>query len=285
MAIKVGIQLYSVRNSMMVNPIDTINKVGKLGYRYFEVANHNATEDFGVGFNVDSSRMKEILSETGSRVVSAHIFPFLDENIDKVLSYFQDLGTEYIAISLAFFKDKDDVLKQCKKFEKIGKKCREYGISFLYHNHFHEFQEFEGQSVLDIIKDNTDPKYLSFELDTFWSFRAGKNPVEVMDKLGDRLKLIHQKDYSKTPKFPVNLLERNGNDICYDMDCFIKNVAPEDFTEIGLGQMDIQAIIDKANEIGVEYVILEQDFTELDEMESIGVSMESFKKYNGIEWN
>ena len=60
---------------------------------------------------------------------------------------------------------------------------------------------------------------------------------------------------------------------------------PEDFCEVGTGIMPIQDILDAANGVGAEYVILEQDFTQLPPMESIQVSMDSFRKYNGIEWN
>ena len=54
---------------------------------------------------------------------------------------------------------------------------------------------------------------------------------------------------------------------------------------IGTGIMPIQDILNAANELGsVEYVILEQDKTKLDQMESIKVSMESFKKFEGIDF-
>ena len=48
--------------------------------------------------------------------------------------------------------------------------------------------------------------------------------------------------------------------------------------------MPIQDILDAANQVGAEYVILEQDFTQLSPMESIQISMDSFRKYQGISW-
>jgi len=45
--VKVGIQLYSVRNHMAIDPIKTIRDVANVGYRHIEVANHNAEVDFG----------------------------------------------------------------------------------------------------------------------------------------------------------------------------------------------------------------------------------------------
>ena len=47
-----------------------------------------------------------------------------------------------------------------------------------------------------LIAENTDPEYVKFELDTFWTMRAGLNPVEVIRKFGKRIRLLHQKDFS-----------------------------------------------------------------------------------------
>ena len=59
------------------------------------------------------------------------------------------------------------------------------------------------------------------------------------------------------------------------------------FTEIGDGIMNIQGIIDTANEFcASEYIILEQDATRLPTtLDSITRSMVSFKKYKNISWD
>lgn len=50
--------------------------------------------------------------------------------------------------------------------------------------------------------------------------------------------------------------------------------------------MDIQKIIETALEIGsIEYIVLEQDETKLDQLESIRLSMEGFRKFEGIVWD
>ena len=45
MALKVGIQLYSVRTEMEKNPFEAIRKVAEIGYKNLEVANSRADED------------------------------------------------------------------------------------------------------------------------------------------------------------------------------------------------------------------------------------------------
>lgn len=59
MALKVGIQLYSVRELMKQDPIKTTYQVADAGYKYLEAANHNALEDQGIGFGVSAEELKK----------------------------------------------------------------------------------------------------------------------------------------------------------------------------------------------------------------------------------
>jgi len=286
MSIKVGLQLYSVRNSMSENPVLTLEKVASIGYKNIEVANHDADNEFGVGFGVSSAKLNEILGGFGSQVVSAHIWPFNKTNCEKIIEYNQQIGNHYIVHPIDFFANEDEVLKKCEFYGKMGEICRQAGMKYLYHNHYMEFQQFNGKPVLEIIRDNTDPQTVNFELDTFWTLRAGLDPVEVMNKFGSRIKLVHQKDFNPKTSTPVNLFNVVGPDAHIDMETFVGSFKEDNFTEIGTGSMDIQAIINTANELGsVEYIILEQDYSKLDQLESIKVSMRAFEKFTGISWS
>jgi len=286
MDLKVGIQLYSVRTVMKENPVQTLEKVAEIGYKNIEVANHNAASDFGVGFGVSAAQLNEIFGRFGSKVVSAHIWPFHESNFMQSIEYNKAIGNRNIVHPIDFFKDEAEVLKKCEFYNKMGKLCKEEGMRYIYHNHYHEYQKFNGKPALEIIKDNTDPEYVSFELDTFWTMRAGLDPVEVMKKFGSRIKLLHQKDFSRDAVTPVNLFDVVGSDAEIGMEVFGKSYSQDDFTEIGTGTMDIQKIIDTAKEIGsVEYIILEQDFSKHQPLESIRISMDAFRKFEGITWD
>ena len=80
MALKVGIQLYSVRDLMNRDALKTIGQVAEAGYKYLETANHRAMEDDGVGFGVSPEELNEVLARSGSKIISAHVFPFNEEN-------------------------------------------------------------------------------------------------------------------------------------------------------------------------------------------------------------
>ncbi|MDR2104002.1 MAG: sugar phosphate isomerase/epimerase [Treponema sp.] len=283
---KVGIQLYSVRNHMEKDPIGTIRHVVQAGYRYIEAANHNAAQDHGVGFGVGAQEIKKILDDAGAQIFSAHIHPIDTEIIKPVLEYYTQLGTKYIVVPMDFFTGPAEAIAKSKTFNAVGELCAKAGLKLLYHNHFHEFQIFDGKTAFDLIMENTDPALVGAELDTYWAVRGGQDPVKVLAKYGERMRLIHQKDFPAAYQDQINLIDRiNREKAAVDMAVFNSVVLPETFTEIGTGILPIQDIINTGNRAcKSEYIVLEQDHSQYDEYESIRISMESFKKFTGIEW-
>ncbi|MDR0387349.1 MAG: sugar phosphate isomerase/epimerase [Treponema sp.] len=286
---KVGIQLYSVRNHMEKDPVGTIRHVAEAGYRYIEAANHHADKDSGTGFGAGAKEIKKVLEDTGTRIISAHIAPFNAEIIKPVLEYYAELESAYIVAPMDFFKDKADVLAKCEVYNELAGLCAGAGMQFLYHNHFHEFQIFDdkdGKTIFDLIMENTDPALVGVELDTYWAARGGQDPVKLLEKYGERTRLIHQKDIPAAWREKINLIEPvNTDKITVDINYFMSVVSPEAFTEIGSGILPIQEIINAGNRgRRTDYIVLEQDFSRHDEYESIRISMESFRKFTGIEW-
>lgn len=283
---KVGIQLYSVRNHMAQDPIDTIRKVVKEGYRHIEVANHNAQTDAGVGFGISAKETKELLAEVNAEIFSAHIFPLNPDEMTPILEFHKEIGTKYFVQPMDFYKDRDEALRKAEILNNVGERCREYGMQLLYHNHFHEFQHFGDETIYELLMNNTDADLVKIELDTYWVSRAGLDPVELLKKYGKRVRLVHQKDYTKGYEAERNLLTSvEENQDYVDMDRFNRDIKEETFTEIGTGIMDIQTIIDTANDCcESEAIVLEQDYSQYDELESIRISMDSFKRFKGVEW-
>jgi sugar phosphate isomerase/epimerase len=283
---KVGIQLYSVRNRMAKDPVAAIKAVVGEGYRYLETANHTADKDPGVGFGVPAKELKEMLDGAGAKVVSAHIFPMTGEVLGPVLEYYGQLGTPYLVMPMGFYSSRDDALRQAEDLNRIGKTCAGAGITLLYHNHFHEFQIFDGSTVFDIILEHTDPKLVQVELDTYWAMRGGQDPAALLKAWGERVRLIHQKDYPAEYRDRINLIDKvNREHLKVDMAYFMSLGVDKAFTEIGTGIMDIQSIIGAGNGLcKADYIILEQDYTSHDELESVRISMENFKKFTGIKW-
>jgi sugar phosphate isomerase/epimerase len=270
---------------MEKDPLGTIRHVAEAGFRYIEAGNHNAGRDSGMGFGAGAKEVRKILDGTGVRIIGAHIAPLNAETVKPVLEYYAELGSAYIIVPMDFFKDKAAVLAKCEIYNELAGLCAGAGMKFLYHNHFHEFQIFDGKTIFDLIMENTDPVMAGSELDTYWAVRGGQDPVKLMSKYGERIRLIHQKDFPAARRDMINLIDPvNKNNITVDMNYFMSVVSPEAFTEIGAGILPVQDIINAGNRhCKTEYIILEQDFSQHDEYESIGISMENFRKFTGVE--
>lgn len=286
MSLKVGIQLYSVRDSLQADPYGTLEAIAQAGYRYLEAANHNATEDPGVGFGLSAKEMKTRLDDLGLSIIGSHIFPWQPESLGPVLDYHQELGNTRIGCAMEFFpyNDLDHLRRLCDNFNRAGELCKERGMQFYYHNHYHEFQKFGDKNVYELLAEYTEADLVYLELDSYWAARAGVDPLDIIDTYRDRLILLHQKDFPQDASDPLNLYDGivdPGKNI--DFEVFGGSVNPESFTEIGTGVLPIQDYIDAANKAPhLEYIILEQDHTKLDQLESIQVSMEAFRKFSGI---
>jgi sugar phosphate isomerase/epimerase len=230
------------------------------------------------------------------RILGAHIMPsgggkaietfyYNDDQLKKIIDYYVLLGGKYLSFPIDFFPSVHYLLKRCELYNHIGKLCMSYGIKFLYHNHFHEFALLEGKSVMDMLVENTNPDLVGFELDAFWTILGAYDPAEKIRQYGRRINLLHQKDFPLKQVQNMNMWTKLDQNVPLDWDSFQAQIRPEYFTEVGNGLIKIQDVIDAGNEYNIPYILIEQDYSTLNEFESIKVSMENFRKMRGLEWD
>ena len=280
MTIPVGLQLYSVRNDLKRDPWGTLDAIAEVGFTRLEAANHNARTDPGVGFGVGARELREKLDALGLSIVGCHINPLHLDILPAVLEYQAELGNTQFGCDIEFFpyNDRDYVLRRCETFNQVGALAKEHGMRFYYHNHFQEFQRFGDDYVYDIILEHTDPALVFLELDTYWMYRGGQDPIAWMQRVPERIVLLHQKDFPANARQPLNLFDGVVSSTeTIDHDVFVDRKDPLAFTEIGTGILPIQDIIDAAARLPhLDAMILEQDHTTLPEIESIRRSKEAF---------
>lgn len=268
----VGLQLFSVRKTMDKDFLGTLRKVAEIGYRHVEFAifpyNNGEFEP-----ELKGAELRRRLEDIGLNVVNTMVAWHEKLDWERVVEYCSELGSVGFCSPIFFYRNRDAVLQRAEWLNRMGALSRRHGLEFYFHNHFMEFQQFDGRHGFDLLLENTDPDTVLFELDTFWAQRGGMNPVDLMDRIGRRLRLIHQKDISRTAR-PVNLFEviPDGTNITYDV-FYPLGSSVSDFTEVGTGIMDIEGIVRKAASLGsVRHIVIEQDQTALTELESIRIS-------------
>lgn len=289
MTVRVGLQLYSVRNALAQDAWGTLARLAEAGFKHLEAANHNARNDPGVGFGVSAAELRSKLAELGMSIVGCHINPLDVEILPRALDYQAELGNTQFGCDIEFFpyNDRDYLLRRAELFNRVGELARERGMRFYYHNHFQEFQRFGDDFVYDLILDNTDPDLVKLEMDTYWMYRGGQDPIEWMKKCADRVILLHQKDFPADAPQPLNLFDGIVSPTeNIDMALFRERKDTRCFTEIGTGVLPIQNILDAAAALpNLDYLILEQDHTALDEIESVRTSKRAFdSNFTGVSW-
>ncbi len=275
---KVGIQLYSVREALGQDFVGTLRRVKEIGYDYVEFAGN-----YG-GYT--GKELKAILDEIGLTCLSVHqgTDMFLNDG-QKAFDFMKDSGVRYIVIPWYDVKRlSDDAEWENTKaiFRKVSDMAKENGMELLYHNHDFEFTKLEtGEYVYDRIfrelKGCINP-----QPDTCWLNYGGVNPAEYIRKYGDRIKVVHLKDFvcTKLAAGPVYaLIDGNGNEM--------KKPTKEEngfkLVPLGAGRNDFREILTACDEIDADYVIVEQDnFTGIGPMDAMAQSRAYLKENFGL---
>jgi len=245
---QIAVQLYTVRDHMKT-PAEvaaTFDKIRNIGYTAVQ---------FGGLPAMPVDQLAGMLSDSGLTCCSTHgtgESNLLDDPAAAV-EVVEKLDCQSIAYSYPSgiaLGTIDDVLAFAKRLNAAGKVFYEAGISFAYHNHSIEFQRVDGKLVLDVLYEETDPRYLQGEPDTYWIQYGGGDPVDWCRKLKGRVPLLHMKDYKITPE------ERPT------------------FAEIGYGNLDWKKIVAAAADGGCQWYIVEQDRCDGDPFDSLKMSFD-----------
>lgn len=245
---KLGLQLYSVRENLEKDFLGTLKKVKEMGYEGGELAGlygHSAKE------------VKAMFEEANLVPISAHVaYQDLMVDIEETVKIYNEIGCKYIAIpylpeDLRYGTEKyPEVVANIKK---IGEVCNKYGIVLLYHNHDFEFAKTEkGTYALDELYTEVTEDLLKTEIDTCWVHVAGENPCKYVLKYTGRAPVVHLKDF--VGKKNNNMYKLIG------VESEEKEVINTfEYRPLGYGKQNIQYIVAAAKEAGATWIIAEQD--------------------------
>jgi sugar phosphate isomerase/epimerase len=199
----IGLQLYSIRDSIMKNVPAAIEKVAKMGYKFVEPAGYEDGKLYGMA----PAAFRALCQKNGLTILSSHVGQFLPDSASyaKTMAWWDACIEAHVAAGAKFlvqpfmgdgaYRSLDTLKRYCEYFNTIGEKCKAKGIRFGYHNHDKEFStKLEGQTIYDFMMANTDPKKVMFEMDLYWAVVGGAKPVDYFNKYPGRIELWHIKD-------------------------------------------------------------------------------------------
>jgi len=245
-----GIQLWSVRDLMKENPIQTLEQIFNIGYNDIESAGYSN----GTFYGMTPKDFNRVLDGIGLKMQSCHTRTgnarpeearTMTKDWEGVCNDNAELGVK--SLVCGYFDESerqtlDDYKRHAELFNKCGEVAKSYGLAFAHHNHDFEFFPIDGQIPYDILLNETDPNFVNFELDNYWIAKGGHTSLEYFEKYPGRFHYWHVKDMDDTEE--------------------------RFFTEVGTGIIDYVSIFRKAEQSGMKYFYVEQD---------------EFKNYNALK--
>ncbi|SMB84383.1 sugar phosphate isomerase/epimerase family protein [Deinococcus hopiensis] len=198
-----SVQMYTFRNAHPADPSATIAQVAGIGFKYIE--------PFGIGNRqqVPNARMataaatRRALDDHGLRVSSVHSAAPYGPETEAILDELELIGANLAFASWSgevhgFDRDALSTLGSTQRFadamNEAAQNASRRGIRIGYHNHFWEWNTLEnGHSAYETLLNLLDPAVF-LEMDTYWVRTAGQNPVELLERFGDRVLALHIKD-------------------------------------------------------------------------------------------
>ncbi len=246
MSVQSSIQLFTVRDAMDQDLDGAIAEVANRGFK--------AVEPYDFVRRAD--RIAKALETNGLDAPSGHAFVVMESFVnpdgsptdnenptwDETFDAAEILGMTTIVepyTDPALWSDRKEVDHIATRLNEASRAAAKRGLKVGYHNHNHELEaEFDGMTGLEYLASQLDHE-VALEVDIYWVQRAGTDPVELMTKLGDRVKLVHVKDGTLDPEA-------------------ISKYPPEDQVPCGHGKVRLKETIDAIPDL--ELAIIEFDY-------------------------
>ncbi len=245
---RIGAQYYTIKEFIKtIEDFDaSCKKIRDIGYKIVQISKSP----------LPAREMKEVLDKYGLEVVLTHrVFDDFEADVKEIIEYNKTLGCQICGLGIMpsrFLESKEGVMEFIKKMNPICDAIKDAGLYFAYHNHTIEFLKRDGKFVFDYLVEETDPEAFNFTVDAYWCQLSGVDTIRLIERLGKRAKVLHYKDLK---------IARNE-----------KGKYLPEMTEVGMGNLDWEAITTAGEKAGSRYAVVEQDICPGDPFDSLKIS-------------
>jgi len=256
-----GVQAWTVREFLGEEHIrETYRKIADIGYKSVQA---------GAPQFMSAQDFQDMLQENGLVNTSSYSdFERLKTDKDEVkraVTNARIYNTRYIGLGTIpeeYRNDLDGFKRFAKEMNEIAVELKKEGCGLLYHHHALEFLSFGGGlNGMDILTDETDPEGVFWTLDTHWLASGGVDLVYWINKLKNRMPIIHFKDYG----IGTGAVLIEG--VC------------KTFAEVGEGNINWPPVIQACRDAGIEHAVVEQDTCPGNPFDSLQKSYDNMVKF------
>jgi sugar phosphate isomerase/epimerase len=195
---KISIQLWTFAeyvgfgtDAATIARLETVlSSLSEMGYRN--------VEPFTLS-GLSAEAYRALLDKYGLKASARHVdvgTPQNPANLEQILADNRTLGIKYFGSGgTPNFATEAQWIAYAEYLNELGEQARKAGQTLMVHNHNWEFQRvFGDRTAFDILMEHTDPRNVVFQLDLYWSTFGGADPVELLERYGNRIQLFHVKD-------------------------------------------------------------------------------------------
>jgi sugar phosphate isomerase/epimerase len=247
---RLGVQLYVLRDMLAKDFDGTLTKVAALGIKNVEFAGF---------YRRTAKQVKATLAKTGLTATGAHCLQasMSDDEGQRTIDFCHEVGMPYMIAAVPSIKPNaagksvgnpfeniglEDFRWSADRFNTIGRKVRDAGMRFAYHNHNIEARRYGDITGFDEIIRLTDPAVVALEFDTGNFIAGGGDPYPYLAKYPHRFELAHVKEWADpfTPTLTSNF---------------------PNYANFGEGKTDWKKMMTQLKKAGVKQTFIEQDGT------------------------
>jgi sugar phosphate isomerase/epimerase len=189
---QLSVQLYTVREAMQEDLAGTVARIADIGFSQVEPYNFAATPDLGAALKASSLT---------APTAHAHFVGISDDELASLFDAANELGIERVIdphVPADRWQDADSIATIAAQLNSVAAIAAKHGVTIGYHNHAHELESLiDGRTALEVLTDSLATE-VKLEVDTYWAFVGGQDPVALLERLGDRVVALHVKDGAGT---------------------------------------------------------------------------------------
>ena len=189
---RIGLELYSVRNTMRKDPEGTLAAIRAIGYTDVELL--WSFDNFGR----TPQQVRATLDHEGLRAPSAHIAPeTMLNDWDRSLDTARLLGHEFLivpSLTADTRRSLDAWRLWADRFNVAGTTARKAGIWLAFHNEPDHMKPIDGKVPYDLFLGLLEPSAVRLQLDVGNMTMGGGDPMAYLARYRDRYVSFHLKD-------------------------------------------------------------------------------------------
>ena len=187
----------------------------------------------------DPTAVAAALGDAGLDDAGAHVrADEIEDDYEDLLAAYDVLGCDQFVVptyDTTAFETEEGARTAGERLAGLSDRLSADGASLHYHNHTFEFTDLGDGTAFDAFTDAAAG--VGVEIDTGLANHAGVDPVDLFDRYGDRVDLVHLTD------------SRPGS-------------SGSKHVDLGEGTVDVEACVDAAADCGTEWIIFEHGQTD-----------------------